>query len=275
MEPMHEMDGTMDPLNPGDEELQRRLEAYANERLRPDPLATAQARARVLAQARRSAAGAGAPAGTTGGRPGLRRWRPFIGLAAAALALVLLVGGAAAMSEAGGPLYGTRLWLEEVTMPSDPAARAEAELRRIAARFQEMEAAAARGDQGAMNAALAEYQATVDEALGSVPAEMRDEHLQAVLSKHLDVLDGLLKTAPAPAIKGLMNAIENSGKALDRLDDLAPAGSPPGGGKPSVKPDASPAGGKPSVKPDASPAGGKPSVKPDASPAGGKPSLTP
>jgi hypothetical protein len=261
---MHEMDGMLDPLNPGDEELRRRLEAYADERLRPDALATAQTRARVLAQARRSATAAAAPAAAIGGAPGLRRWRPFIGLAAAALALVLLVGGAAAMSEAGGPLYGTRLWLEEVTMPSDPAARAEAELRRIEARFREMEAAAARGDQSAMDAALTEYQSTVDEALGSVPAEMRDEHLQVVLSKHLDVLDGLLKTAPAPAIKGLENAIEKSGKALDRLDDLAPADSPPGGGKPSPKPDASPAGGSgPSPKPDVSPSGGgKPSPKP-------------
>jgi hypothetical protein len=276
----------MDPLMPGDEELRRCLEAYADAHLRPDPLATERARAVVMAQARSPRTGSGpAPAALPGAaqasigpRPDLRRWRPVLGLLAATLALVVVVGGASAMSGPGGPLYGPRLWIEEATMPSDPAARAEAQLRRIEARLADVEAAATRGDQGAIEAAASQYRAALDGALGSVPAEMRDEHLRAVLSKHLAVLDGLLDTAPAPAHKGLQNAIDNSGKAIERLDTLGPGASPPGGGKPSGQPGASPpGGGKPSGQPGASPpGGGKPSGQPGASPpGGGKPSGQP
>lgn len=260
---MDEMDGTMDPLMPGDEELQRRLEAYAEERLRPDPLARARARARVVAEAAAApTVGPGRPAPVE--RPLQSRRRLLVGLLAASVALVVLVGGAAAMSGPGGALYGARLWFEEVTLPSEPGARAAAELRRIEARFDEVEAATARGDEGALAAALAAYEGTVDEALGSVPAELREQHLEDVLSKHLVLLDGLLETAPAPAIEGLRNAIEKSGKALDRLDERGPDASP--GGRPSEGPGASPGGGRPSTKPDASPANGKPSVGPGASP---------
>lgn len=237
---MDDVDVTVDPQIPGDEELQRRLEAYADERLRPDPLATARARARVMVEARSPRPLAGTIPEVADHRLTPRSWRPLLGLLAATLALVVAVGGAAAASGPGGALYGARLWLEEVTLPSDPDARAEAELRRIEARFGEAEAAAARGDQGALAAALAAYQSTVDEVLDSAPSELRQGELETVLSKHLVVLNGLLDTAPGPAIKGLRNAIENSGKVIDRLDGPKPGASPPGGGKPSPKPSASP-----------------------------------
>ncbi len=96
-----------------------------------------------------------------------------------------------------------------------------------------------------------------------------------MLSKHLDVLDGLLTTAPPQALDGLRNAIENSGKAIDRLvDGTGPTASPKPGGSPAASPQG---GGKPSPKPNASPqGGGKPSPDPNASPQGnGKPSPKP
>jgi hypothetical protein len=42
----------MEELIPDEEELRQRLAAYADERLRPDPAATAQTRARLIALAR-------------------------------------------------------------------------------------------------------------------------------------------------------------------------------------------------------------------------------
>jgi hypothetical protein len=70
-----------------------------------------------------------------------------------------------AASQAGGPLYGPRIGLEGLLLPSDPAARAGAEVVRLEARLAEFAAATAGGDPGGAAAALDAYQAIAEEAL--------------------------------------------------------------------------------------------------------------
>ena len=48
---------------------------------------------------------------------------------------LIAVGGALAASGAGGPLYPARVWIETVALPSDPGARAAAELTRLQSRM--------------------------------------------------------------------------------------------------------------------------------------------
>src|SRR5512135_534597 len=136
----------MDERNGQDErELARRLEAYADARLRPDPAAMARIRSAVVAEARR------------GAEPVPFRRRPafrfgFALLAAAAL--LAAIAGSAFASQAGGPLYGARLWIETVTLPATPSARAEAQIARLDARLQELQTALAAHDGAAAAAAL-------------------------------------------------------------------------------------------------------------------------
>src|SRR2546423_1007474 len=72
--------------------------------------------------------------------------RASFALAAATLAGLMLGTSVFAASSAGGPLYGTRLWLETATLPSDANARAAAELQRLQSRLGDTADAAVRGD---------------------------------------------------------------------------------------------------------------------------------
>src|SRR6185369_9792763 len=103
-------------------------------------------------------------------------------LAAAVLSLVA-VGGALAASGAGGPLYGARIWVETVTLPSDPGARASAELARLESRLAEVQAAVRKGDRVAAAAALAAYQQIADEALAGAGTD------QAAIDKLIAALE--------------------------------------------------------------------------------------
>jgi hypothetical protein len=206
---------TMGPQRDDEQELTRRLEAYADARLRPDPAAMARMRAAVVAEASRTA-----PA------PIRRRsWRFGAALLAAAV-LVVAMAGVAAASQPGGPLYGTRLWVETLTLPADPAARTESQLTRLDQRLQEVEAAVAAHDAGAAAAAIDAYRSILDEMLSSMPASATVEtQVQAEISKHLTVLEALRLTAPTDAQDGLQNAIEHSDDGLQRLEQRSNDGS--------------------------------------------------
>ena len=205
-----------------DDQLARRLVAYAGLRLSPTPNASARMRARVLAAA------AGMPARTAshpevpvslaayrarfGGRS-----RLFGALMAAALS-VLLIGGVAFASSAGGPLYGVRLWVETVALPSEPGARADADVDRLNARLDEAVGAARNGNGGATAAALAAYREILDDALAAAgQPESRSERLEAALARHQLVLATLLEYAPEPARDALERAIERSNQAIERI----------------------------------------------------------
>ena len=259
-------DETRDP-DPGDAALEARLAAYAAARLRPDRAATARSRARLV-----ELATATIPAGGSGPIPITSRrgaGRRLMALGLAAALLLVLAGGALAGSGAGGPLYGVRLWLEDLTLPTEPGARTAAELERLERRLAAAEKAAAAGDATAAEAAIDAFSGLLADTIAAAEADPgTDAFVAARLAKHLEVLETLRDRLPAAALDGITNAIEKSGKAIDRLEDGAPGGPP---GKPSEPPgQASTPPGQASTPPgQASTPPGKPSSPP------GKPSPSP
>ena len=252
------MDDEMIDLTAGDARLRERLEAYAERRLTPDLAASSRIRARVLAVAHRQADLARADAALTivnaateratlPARRRRARWRrPLVALLAASLAVGAAAGSAFA-ARPGGSLYETRLWLETLTLPSDPSQRALAELDRLEHRLDEAAAAVADGDTAAAAAALAAYESILDEASSAAIAAGDDVAaavIQAGVGRNVAVLKALILAVPdqaAGTIEGVVQrAIERSGRAIERIDRGQrergggdPIGAPAG---PTVKP---------------------------------------
>jgi hypothetical protein len=226
----------------GDEEVERRLTAYADARLHPDASTTQRTRAAVMAHAERvlggtSVAGSNAPAARPERpMPFIQRHRraPIFALLAAALLVALMVGAAAALTGPGQPLYQARLWFESTTLPTDPAAREAAQLSRLQARLDEVHAALQAADPGAAGEALAAYAATLDAIAAdqAVDTAVRD-HVQAALTNHITVLTGLLDQVPPAVRAGIENAITRSGEALQRVagDNGSNGNASPGPGQ--------------------------------------------
>lgn len=256
-----------------DLDLERRLEAFAAVRLSPDPRATARIRARVMREARLEleVGGAVARAAVAPRRQPLAR-RVFVPLLAAGLWLGIAVGTMAA-SQAGGPLYPTRLWIEQATLPTSATERIEAEIRHLESRLAEVMAAVAGGDRAAVAAALGAYDQQADQAIADAQI---DEDLvalvSAALSRHLDVLTSVLDQVEAKGNDTAVNAIQaNLERAIahrdavvERLEAAHGSGQPSesGSGDPSHGP-APGAAGQPSE-----PGGGGPTrTDPPAEPA--------
>jgi hypothetical protein len=205
-----------------DDLIARRLTAYAQFRLSPTPEASARMRALVIEAAAgmpaRTARPAQEPVSLAAYRSGFGgRSRLFAALMAAALS-VLLLGGVAFASSPGGPLYGVRLWVETVSLPSDPGARTDADVDRLDARLDEAVGAARNGNGSATAAALAAYRDILDDALTAAgKLEARNERLEAALTRHQVVLATLLGYAPEPARDALERAIERSDQAVEGI----------------------------------------------------------
>ena len=208
---------TMDAIEPrAGDELERLMARYARVRLEPSPAQAKRARSAVMETAWRSRIDAEASS---------RRWRlPFSGwsgrrVATAASAAVfagLLVGSSAfAASRAGGPLYDTRIAIEDAMLPSNPAARLQAQIANAQVRLAEAYDAEIRGDQGALTAALQAY-AQDASALAATTGPSTDQVLMA-LQQHRDVLQSLIQRAPSAALPGLDQALSSSDKAIERL----------------------------------------------------------
>jgi hypothetical protein len=267
-------------LLPGDAALARLLHAYAETRLTPDLATSSRIRARVLAVAHRRAELAGAdvsrallsaatarakesPVRTVPRRRGRR-------LAAGLLAATLAVAGAAGValaSQAGGPLYPTRLWSETLTLPTDPSARAVAQLDRLERRLAEATAAARVGDVAAVQVAVQAYQDILEDAARA--AEAAGDHVAAAVletgvGQNLSILQALTDSVPSSATDAIRHAIERSGTAIDRVRGIGPAPSEeraptPAGGQEPPKTGGSRAG---APAPTAAPAGA-PTPKPE------------
>jgi hypothetical protein len=279
------MSDDMIDLAAGDARLRRRLEAYAEDRLSPDLTATSRMRARVLAHAHRQADVARADAALSIVPPGSavpasaprhRRaaGRTLLALVAAATLAVALVGGAAASSGPGEALYDARLWLETVTLPSDPSERVLAELDRLTQRLREAGDATRTGDTVAAAAALAAYERIMADASSAVLAAgdpVAAAALETGVGRNLEILQALVGRVPTPASEAISRAvdraIERSATAIDKVDkvkDPKPAGAGGGGGpaatpKPTKAPDA-----RPTAKPTKAPVKATPAPdKPD------------
>ncbi len=220
-------DEYVEVATPGDMEVYRRLDAFADARLAPDPAAMRRIRAFVVAAASTRAdellaalpvAGAStSPARMREERSGRRLSRAATALLAASLTLSIGAGSAFA-ARPGGPLYDARLWVESVTLPGTGVARAEAQLDRLEARLAEVEAALQAGDAAAAEAALEAYAdivAELDAQVGADPsigADVGDE-----VSRHLAVLDALVGRVPPQASDALQHARDRSDNALDHI----------------------------------------------------------
>lgn len=231
----------MQVIEAGAFEIERRLESYARARLNPDPLVIARVRARVMREARLQAdlpriTVLGAPAARRSGGPLARR------LSMAFLAAAVWLGVAAGSifaAQAGGPLYPARMWLEQSTLPGEPAARAAAELTRLDARLADALAGAARGDGGAVQAALDAYGQIADEMLAGAAGNATLENIVgAALDRHLAVLGEVASrladkgndTAAGALGASITRAIDHNQAVMDRLDAAKPAAG--AGGEP-------------------------------------------
>lgn len=271
----------MQHQDPEEDELTRRLEAYAEARLSPEPSATIRMRARVMAAAHRQAAlaradahraAAAIAAQAQGDRTRRSAWRrPLTVLLAAGLTLAVGVGSVAA-AQAGGPLYGTRIWAETLTLPSEADARALAELQRLEDRLAEAAAAAAAGDQNAANAALEAYAAIANEATENAGNDVSAAAtLETGVRSNINVLTVLAERfetghgqAGEAIERALQRAIDRSDSALDKLHGnpnvVPPAAEP----SKSPKPDKTANPNKPTDVPAAATAKPQPTPKPKA-----------
>ena len=239
------MDEDFVERRPADLEIYRRLDAFATARLAPDAAAMARIRTALMGQAlaaadARSAALTGpAPlAVALPERPVVAFPRPKRRAAAAILAACLVVGVGAtsvAASQAGGPLYGPRMWIEAATLPTDAVARANAQFARLDARLQEVRVAAGSGNAGAAEAALKAYAVIVADLDASaatnraVAASLEDD-----MARRQVVLIGLLDKVPAQAQDAIQHALQQGANTIDKSGDDPHPGNParPGARRP-------------------------------------------
>jgi hypothetical protein len=276
-----------------DDELTRRLEAYAQARLSPDLSATIRMRARAMAAAQRHAALAQADADRAAAvaaqasvvsfeRPRRSTWRrPLTALLAAGLTLGIGVSSVAA-AQPGGPLYGARVWAESLTLPAEADARAHAEVERLNARLAEAAAAAAAGDTNAANAALEAFAGIVNEATQGAGNDVSAAAtLETGVRSNIDVLTVLVDRVPTEAARdAIQRAIDRSDSALDEMHGNAPT-IPPGldpertpKPDPTNRPDRTANPNKPTDKPEATPKP-RPTPRANQTPRGGRPSFLP
>lgn len=257
------MDGQMIDLMAGDASLRRRLMAYADLWLSPDLATSSRLRARVMAVAHRHASLARADAGLTllprpeavsraepsddlgvaarAARRGLgthsgRRPRAVAVVLAASLAVVMFAGGVYA-ARPGGSLYETRLWAETLVLPSDPSARALAELDRLLERLREIGEASRSGDSPGVMAALAAYESIVESASAAAILAGDDVAagvLEAGVGRNVEILRALAAMVPATASVAITHAVDaaiaGSTDAVERINASRPDGEPAGGG---------------------------------------------
>ncbi len=196
------------------------------------------------------------------------------------LAAAIVVGGAAGTAfaaQAGGALYEPRVWIETLTLPSDPSARAVAELGRLEARLREADEATRNGDAAGAAAALTAYERIMESASEAAIAtqdEVAVAILQTGVGRNVEVLQALALELPPSAAEAISRAVERavaraverSETAIERIDTAGPSnssggnGGVPGGG-------AGGAGGadKPTKPPTPAPTP-KPTKEPNAGP---------
>ena len=228
-----------DQMDVEDVELAERLGAYAEARLSPSLSATSRMRAQVMAAAQRQAAlmradadhvvlAAAAEAATQPTLLRPPRWRrPLTALLAASVTLALAVGSVSA-AHAGGPLYGVRIWAENLTLPATAADRAAAEVRRLQDRLSEAADASTAGDTNAADAALAAYNAIVAEATAGTNGDaVANATLNDAVRRNIEVLTILLGRVPDQAKDAIEHAIEQSDSAANGLKGQPGVGGPP------------------------------------------------
>lgn len=246
------------------DEVEDILEAYAEARLSPTGPILARMRAAVMTQVQASAAvqaahaaaAAAAPAPTPRSRFALPsmdgpRWQVPRLAAAIGFAVALGLGTSAAVTAAppGSPFYNARVALESILLPTQVDERLAAHEEHLDARLAEAEAAAARGDFLALDAALAAYRTEVDVAIAEVGEDWdRLTGLQVVLEKHVAKLSALALRLPTAVARdnAVEHALQASEKAVTKVKDKKEQANnkpaiPPGQADPPSRPTVAPA----------------------------------
>jgi hypothetical protein len=168
-----------------------------------------------------------------------RSARRGFALGLALVALLALAGTvAAAESGPGQPLYGLRLTLESLTLPSGGSARTEALLAQLDRRLGEASQESERGNALGVADAVRAYMATLDEMSGGIGPGVSQTAVEAGLERHLTVLQRIQGSAPGNAQGGVQQALhqaELAQRALEqhqgepaRPSHPGPPQSPPG-----------------------------------------------
>jgi hypothetical protein len=213
-----------------DDEVARSLRAFAAARLSPDQWASTRMRVHVIEAAHAALERqASAPMATRDRWFRRLRVGGFVSLVAV---LAISLGSTAALAATpGGALYGVRLWLEDQTLPASGQARTDAQSAQIDERVDEATVSADESNAGGVSAALDAYSNEIENAFadaGHDPTKLA--HLQAEISKHIVVLEGLLKSNPSAA-GAIQAAIDRSNQLLVRIAQRleGPSGGSNGG----------------------------------------------
>jgi hypothetical protein len=243
------------------------LDAYARERLDADPQRAARTRINVMAAARARARARQEDTAATPRRAAAgRRWWGSLprllrspALAGAGLLIAaILAGGAMAATAPGGPLFGARLWIEELQLPAAPEARTEAQLDRLEGRLVEARTAAERGDIGAVEAALESYRYTAEDALvAASDVENRRQVVEERFARHVAVLEALADRVPERAAEAIRAAAERTEARLREIVEEHPGRGRGPRDDPAAEPGRTP---RPETEPDRTP---RPRATPD------------
>ncbi len=230
------------------------LEAYADARLAPTGPVLARMRSAMLARAAANAAtqrrlAATAPPPSHWAFPSVHLPRRAFALGMAA-ALTLSTSAAVFAAPPGSPFFNARVALESAFLPSQSEARFASREQHLDERLAEAEAAAATGDYGALDAALAAYRVEVDATVDEGQDLDRLAHLEAMLAKHVAVLEVLEGKVPEQA--SIEKAIVSSQKAVERVKEKAKEKASQG--HPTPKPNR-PQNGSPNGPPNGPPNG--------------------
>ena len=194
------------------------LQAYARAELQPDTAALGRMRANVLAAVGTQFPRPSLVERVRGAFAGFGGRRAVLAFVTASLVLFALAGGAFAASRAGGPLYGTRLNLETLTLPSEANARTDAQIARLQARLDEASDGAIHGNGAAVTAALDAYRQILDEALAAAGDDVdRDLRLELELERHRVVLTALVGELPDGAAEAIQRVLDRQAGTIDAI----------------------------------------------------------
>jgi hypothetical protein len=199
-----------------DDDLERELRAYASARLSPDRYASVRMRAAVLEHARATQAPESHRLDVLGLlRIRVRRLAPIALVAALAISAGTVAGVAASP---GGPLYGLRIQIETILLPSSGRARAEAQIGLINERAEEITDALDNGNAGGADAAVDAYDNQLRDALRNAAAQravLMD--LRASLVQKLNHFQSLVKPNDT-ASANLQKLIAKTQAAIAEID---------------------------------------------------------
>lgn len=215
------------------------LRAAARVRRAPHPVVSAEFRARARARLAAITSAEPSPLVPQASRFERRRtswWRPIATPIAAALGLVLVVGGigtASASALPGTPLYPAKLAVEHVRLlvASSPEQQAQTHLEIASTRLQEAAIETRRGDPEAVTALLQSYQQQVEAAeraaaRSAAPAYHQQiaREVAALRSEQKKVIPATIETAGHPNAGNGRAAEASRPRGADEVN--GPAGHP-------------------------------------------------